>query len=91
MSYCFWTESAAMHACSLENDPFAALCVADPSFPRIALRYLIVFYLVKVVPFSISVASEVKGGFPLMVQLVLEALKFSPCASTKSVQTSIMT
>ena len=65
-------------ACRMKNDPFAALircatCVADPSFPRIAPRYFIVFSLVKVVQFSISVASEVKGGFPLMVQLVLDA------------------
>ena len=49
-------------ACSLKNDPFAALtrcatCVADPSFPRIAPRYFVVFSFVKVVPFSISVAS----------------------------------
>ena len=73
-------------ACSLKYDPFAALircatCVADPSFPRIAPRYLIVFSFVKVVPFSSSDASEVKGVFPLMVQLVLDALNFSPCAS----------
>ena len=77
-------------ACSLKYDPFAALircatCVADPSFPRIAPGYFIVFSVVKVVPFSSRVASEVKGGFPLMVQLVLDALKLvhvprhSPC------------
>ena len=87
MSYCVGTESASMHACSLKYDPFAALtrcatCVADPSFPRIAPRYFIVFSFVKLVSFSISVASEVKGGFPLMVQLVFDALRFSPCAST---------
>ena len=55
-------------ACSLKNYPFAALircatCVADPSFSRIAPMYFIGFSGVKVVPFSISVASEVKGGF----------------------------
>ncbi len=87
MSYCVGTESAAMHACSLKYDPFAALircdaCVADPSFPRIVPRYFIVSSFVKVVPFSSSVASEVKGGFPLMVQFVLDSLNFSPCAST---------
>ncbi len=74
-------------ACSLEYDPFAALircatCVADASFPRIASRYFIVFSFVKVVPFSNSDASEVKGVFHLMVQLVLDALNFSPCEST---------
>ena len=87
MSYCVGSESAAIHACSLKYDPFAALircatCVADPSFPRIAPRYVIVFSFVKVVPFSSSVASEVNGGFPLMVQLVLDAFNFSPRAST---------
>ena len=58
------------------------MCSRPISFPRIAPRYFIVFSFVKVVPFSISVASEVKGGFPLMVQLVFDALKFSPFAST---------
>ena len=77
-----------MHGCSLQlEDPFAALircatCVADPQNFLESPQGFIVFSLVKVVPFSISVASKVKGGFPLMVQLVLEALKFSPCAST---------
>ena len=50
MSYCVGSESAAMHACSLQYDPFAALtrcatCVADPSFPRIARGILSYFPL----------------------------------------------
>ncbi len=74
-------------ACSLNNDTFAdfircATYVANPSFPRIAPRYVIVFSLVKVIPFSVIVASVVKDGYPLMVQLVLDALMFSPCVST---------
>ena len=74
-------------ACSLQNDTFAdfircATCVANPSFPRIAPRYFIVFSLVKLIPFSIIVASVVKDGFLLMAQLVVDALVFSPCVST---------
>ena len=74
-------------ACSWKNEPLAALircatCVADPLFPKIAPRYFIVFSLVNTVPFSTSVGSVVKGGFPLMLQLVFDALKFSPCACT---------
>ena len=59
-----------------------ATCVADPLFPRIAPRYFMVFALVNTDPFSTSVGSVVKGGFPLMVKLVFDALKFSPCACT---------
>ena len=66
-----------MHAtCSVNNGPFAALIRCA----RIAPMYFIAFSIVKVGPFSISVASEVKGSFPLMVQLVLDALQFSPRA-----------